>query len=225
MAGGAKKATKKFQKNRLKDTLDNRKEFKKIKQSQQLKAKKKARRNDGIARARTVDEPEKKTKGQSNGATNDLSKMSVDEFFQGGFEVPEIKKIGKSSAKVTGKRKRGSDEASASSSVEGSESENASDASGSEADLGAHKKELEALAGKDPEFYSFLKENDAELLDFDDDGDLGEIEELSEDHDKAVKKAKTKQESSALTKATVQKWKTAIKGAIQFQTPKCTMKS
>ena len=46
-----------------------------------------------------------------------------------------------------------------------------------------HKQELDDLAQKDPEFYNFLQENDASLLDFGEDSDDGDDYEGDEDAD------------------------------------------
>lgn len=120
MAGHAKKATKKFEKNRLKDTLEKRKEIAKIKQRNQLKAKKKARNAKDSATSPSADPSLTKSKDRPDGQEK-LIEMSVDQFFQGGFELPEPKKV-KAAANVsahapkTGKRKCGSDDASSESS-------------------------------------------------------------------------------------------------------------
>ncbi|CDF36030.1 unnamed protein product [Chondrus crispus] len=44
----------------------------------------------------------------------------------------------------------------------------------------AHKRDIEALKKEDPDFYKFLEENDTTLLDFDDEDELGDIDQ-SED--------------------------------------------
>ncbi|KAI5291118.1 Nucleolar Complex 2 protein [Ascosphaera acerosa] len=49
-----------------------------------------------------------------------------------------------------------------------------------EQDAEGHVQQLEALKEKDPEFYKYLKENDSELLDFGEHGDLAELDDLSE---------------------------------------------
>ncbi|MCJ1273134.1 Nucleolar Complex 2 protein [Puttea exsequens] len=241
MPGRAKKSTKKFEKNHLKDTIDKRKEFAKIKQRQQIKVKKQKR--NAADKSRAVDDgegettPRSKNKANGTAVSSDLSKMSVDDFFQGGFQLPEQKKQLKSSsgsksveAKL-GKRKRDTE-------ADGEIEEGKSDSSVPDEDMAAavnkeaessqeeefedHQGDLDALAEKDPEFYKYLKENDAELLDFDQGADLAEVDQLSEDDDLAKKKRKkTKTDkhgsddeaedgSSDVTMEMVNEWRTAM---------------
>ena len=230
MPGRTKKSTKKFEKNHLKDTIDKRKETAKIKQRQQIKVKKEARRVADRAKVsdhedQTVKDP---LESDSGGARKDLSKMSVDEFFQGGFDLPEEKKRAKATDSTrrtlqkTGKRKRGADDKS-----EASEHEDASSApsdgrleSGEEDGFDTHKEDLDALAEKDPEFYKYLKENDAELLNFNEDTDPAG--EMSEGEAPNKKRRKTKDgggekgedsdidDGSEVTMAMVGKWKAAM---------------
>lgn len=181
--GKAKKSTRKFEKNHLKDTLERRKGFAKIKQRHQAKDKKKARRakdnpsngdHDGEAAGAT-------TNGSGKGRLA-MEDMDVDDFFQGGLDIPEEsrnKRAGKKAkdsepSKTTRKRKRGDEEGEqlqtdddASESAEGGVvlSSAGSGSDSGDDDIDAHKRDLEALAEKDPDFYRFLKENDAELLD------------------------------------------------------------
>jgi len=110
MAKSTKKSTRKFEKNHLKDTLEKRKAGAKIKQRQQVKAKKQARNatDAEFLGGKDGEEEPKKTKTVKE---DPFGKMSVDEFFQGGFEIPEMSvKKSKQSKKVVpgklGKRKR-----------------------------------------------------------------------------------------------------------------------
>ena len=244
MGGHSKKSTKKFEKNHLKDTIERRKEFAKIKQRQQVKAKKKVR--NAIDNARASDDDEKPTAPDLNhkGAreADAFGKMSVDEFFQGGLDLPERKRgesalKKKANVQQLGKRKREATQNVNVDDVNG-DSSSASEGdvvfsdgesgSGEEMDLDTHKEDLDALAEKDPEFYKYLKENDAELLDFekDVDLDLAEVDQLSDDEEipkKKRKKAANERErlaedlepdgignGSEVTPALVDQWKIAM---------------
>lgn len=233
MPGRAKKSTKKFEKNHLKDTIEKRKDLAKIKQRQQTKAKKQARNAADKARAPdNEEEPAVPAKANSSAAT-ELSKMSVDEFFQGGFDLPEQKMKGNKVIKTKevqrkmGKRKREAEEDEedeAYSNVPGEGSPSVSDnemGSDLEDGLDAHKDDLDALAERDPEFYKYLQENDAELLDFNEDADLAEVDELSGEEEPAKKQRKKSKDNkvkqqeagddgSDVTIAMVRKWKTAM---------------
>ncbi|KAJ5676584.1 uncharacterized protein N7477_002217 [Penicillium maclennaniae] len=216
--GGAKKSTKKFEKNHLKDILERRKESAKIKQRHQLNEKRKAK-SASRREAEEVNAADPEEEKQKNA----FKEMNVDDFFAGGFDIPEeINGKKKASKKdVTpkiGKRKRTTDQAQDEEAVAaGSE---AGEDAASDDDANAfddHKNELEALKEKDPEFYKYLKENDAELLDFGDQGDLSEVDDLSEgeaeEEGPAKKKKKKAQQdeepedtSVTLTIPMVQKW-------------------
>lgn len=224
MAGGSKKSTKKFVTKHLKDTIDKRKEHAKIKQRQQIKAKRKARNASDNARVENLGEkPDVSGPKQKSDA---FSKMSVDEFFQGGFELPEKKKEGKrKSVPNSGKRKRDDVQASSdgdsgsSSSVEegGVFSDVEEQGSDEDMDSDTHKEDLDALAEKDPDFYKYLKENDAELLDFKEDHlELSDAEETPKKKRKKGRKARDDQDHEAndvgseVTIAMVKKWKVAL---------------
>jgi nucleolar complex protein 2 len=231
------KATKKFEKKHLKGVLERRKATAKIKQRHQLKEKKKAKRAKD-------DEFYKGPGDDANGGKKDAKKkigakaieMSVDDFFKGGFEILDQGQSAKSKPKATaklGKRKRGEADAQEDSS-EGSESESEisdneepvvsdsepDDASDDDDDLGMSKGAMDALAENDPEFYKFLKENDPEALDFDENADLAEVDELSGSEDEGQPKKKQKKDKKAakeeekdgheLTRAMVAKWKASM---------------
>lgn len=231
MPGRTKKSTKKFERNHLKDTIDKRKETAKLKQRQQIKVKKEARKVADKAKVSDHDDHTVKdlVKADSGGARKDLSKMSVDEFFQGGFDLPEQKKRAEATdstngnLRKSGKRKRGEEDDKS----DASEPEDASFApsndqleSGEEDGFDTHKDDLDALAEKDPEFYKYLKENDAELLNFNEDTDP--IDEMSEGEAPNKKRRKTKgdggvkgedsetDDGSEVTMAMVGKWKAAM---------------
>jgi nucleolar complex protein 2 len=184
------KATKKFEQRHLKDTLERRKGFKKTKQKLQLKEKKKARRAEENGRDVDADDDAKsmvrKKKEEEKRAFND---MSVDDFFQGGFEIPELPK------KKGSKRKRhaedGEDSGSGSDDDLPHESLPADDGSGSdsEGDLEDFKDQLNALAEKDPEFHKMLQQDEPEVFD-----DLDDLQ-LSDDEPEPKRK-RQKQEDS-----------------------------
>ncbi|KAL2822366.1 ribosome assembly protein Noc2 [Aspergillus cavernicola] len=216
MAGGQKKSTKKFEKNHLKDVLERRKAAGKIKQRNHLKDKRKA----DNAKERSQNENASEERERQAKKQDAFTEMNVDEFFSGGFDITDAtadtgKKAGKKdvTSKI-GKRKRSDDQgdeeelsAASSSGEDEDDAESGSDVD----DIEAHKGHLESLKEKDPGFYKYLQENDAELLDF---GDLAEVDALSEGEDeqeepakkKKKKAAKEKEGSADLTVATVKKW-------------------
>lgn len=241
MAGRTKKSTKKFEKNHLKDTIERRKEFAKIKQRQQIKAKRKSKNTQDNARASDVEEEvsARKQDARSNGQEDPFTKMSVDEFFQEGFQLPERNKSkpvkkGKEDKQSLGKRKRENAQAESGKGTEARDSGNENELfsevgsiSGDDLELETHKGDLEALAEKDPGFYKYLKENDAELLDFSDNPDFAEVDQLSEEDEtpqKHINKRNTGVESEKslvdegaeghdnveITVDLVNKWKIAI---------------
>lgn len=130
--------------------------------------------------------------------------MSVDEFFQGGFELPEqIPSTSKSGSKPQlGKRKREADR-SEDNSEPGSSSlaeeefipDDTELSSDEEEGPEAHKEDLDALAEKDPDFYKYLQENDAELLDFTEDLNLSEVDQLSAGEEAPEKRLHTDKKS------------------------------
>ncbi|CAK3766847.1 NOC2 family [Lecanosticta acicola] len=210
-----RKATKKFEKHHLKDTLDRRNGLKKVKQKQQLNAKKKARRAEENGIDGKEAQEEKATKQAGKQAVNDAFKdMSVDDFFQGGFEVPELPK------KKGGKRKRQEQEEDAD---EASESDvsfekevvpGGSDLdSDSEDDPEDFKEQLAALAEKDPEFHKMLRKDEPEVFE-----DLDDLQLSDSDDDGPKRKKQKKGEDSddemagdnELDLATVKKWRTAL---------------
>ncbi|OAP64253.1 hypothetical protein AYL99_00225 [Fonsecaea erecta] len=194
--GKQTKATKKFEKNRLKGTIERRKEFAKVKQRHQQKEKKKQR-----AALRSKEEDDVSGSDVEAGG-NGAEGMNEDEFFQDAVDIPEHETNNKS-----GKRKREQNA--------GDKSEDA-ESDGSDDEIEGHKNQLAALAEKDPEFFKYLQENDAELLEFDEDDDLAAVDDLSEE-EPPTKKQKTKgahkedpDASDDVTLAMVKKWKTSL---------------
>ncbi|KAK5992550.1 Nucleolar complex protein 2 [Cladobotryum mycophilum] len=236
MGAGKKnlKATKKFEKRHLTGVLDKRKEGAKVKQRFQLSEKKKSKRSkdSDFFKGASEEQDGSKPKKPNAAKTKNVNEMSVDDFFQGGFE-DIIDKKDKKGGKL-GKRKRdapkdkdesGDDGASDDSIPEqpvASDSEDGSDEDDGDA-LGMSKEAMDALAEKDPEFYKFLKENDPTALDFDENADLAEVDELSageEDAEEEQPKKKRKkgketvEEEPALnkelTRETVATWRKAM---------------
>lgn len=234
---GQAKATKKFEKKHLKGVLEQRKAGAKIKQRAQVKAKKQAKRSkdDEFFKG------SKATTGSDNAATHrkkqhdaTVSAMSVDDFFSGGFEDIINKKANGKKATAAGgklgKRKRDepqNDDDDDSEDAEGSaggDSDLGSDNDDAEDDVGMSKGAMNALAKDDPEFYKYLQENDPEALDFDENVDLAEIDDLSSGDDDGEqpkkKRKKSKKDDSddddefathnELTKAMVARWKASI---------------
>jgi nucleolar complex protein 2 len=212
---GAKKSTKKFEKNHLKDVIERRKANAKVKQRHHLNDKRKEKN----AAKREAEGPEEKSPEELK-KQNAFSEMNVDDFFAGGFDIPEETTKGKKANKKDttpkiGKRKRSEDKAQEG---EADDAEGASDEDASDLDAyDEHKDQLESLKEKDPEFYKYLKENDAELLEFGDQGDLSEVDALSEseapEDDEPAKKKKKKSKKEEveeteddLTIAMVKKW-------------------
>ncbi|KAJ5725115.1 uncharacterized protein N7483_006472 [Penicillium malachiteum] len=217
---GAKKSTKKFESKHLKDVLERRKATAKIKQRHHLNDKRKEKNASRRAAEEEDNESDpEETKKQG------FADMNVDDFFAGGFDITESTASGKKASKkdVTpkiGKRKRSED-----TKKEEEASEDDDDASNADA-FDEHKDQLEALKEKDPEFYKYLKENDSELLDFGDQGDLSEVDELSESEaaeeeegpaKKKKKKSKKQEEEeeeeiidNTLTIPMVKKWQTLM---------------
>jgi nucleolar complex protein 2 len=199
-----KKATRKFEKNHLKDTLERRKDGAKIKQRNQLKEKKRARRDKDNAVEQLENDGKTGKASKPAEKENGFTDMTVDDFFQGGFEIPKpLPKSGRKKGRAdeiiekSKKRKRGSalepeDESDSSSdSVEqiAVPSDDESDL-GADDDLDVHMGQLDALAKDDPEFYKHLKENDPDLLHF---SNFPEVDGLSGSDGEAVpKKSKTK---------------------------------
>ncbi|KAJ4404514.1 Nucleolar Complex 2 protein [Didymella pomorum] len=223
------KSTKKFEKNKLGDVLKARKNVAKIKQKKQMDAKKKQRKAADNAKAEDL-EAEAAKKPNKSGKEDNFGDMSMDQFFEGGFDIPKMKKT---KAK-TGKRKRTpveedasegpSDEDMADATTNGDADDVSASDSESGDDAETHKRDIENLKNNDPEFYKYLESNDKELLDFEDD-DLAEMDALSASEDEATPRKKQKKASKAepesdeeseaatgneVSKQLIQKWKSAM---------------
>ncbi len=227
------KATKKFEKNHLKDTIKQRKEFGKIKQKNQIKAKKKARREEDNRPAEGVDDGQDEQRVKKQKQEKDaFGDMSVDDFFAGGFAIPTAAQKGGKQVKRSGKRKRTeeqekNDDSASVASVEEHAAKDDSDPLDEQVqEMNTHKEELKALAKQDPEFFKYLQENDAGLLDFAENANLTEIDDLSDSEEETDgKKTKMPKKNPAddangedetlsnyITKAMVKKWSTAMVG-------------
>lgn len=208
MGAGKKnlKATKKFEKNRLTGVLDKRKANAKVKQRQQIKDKK-------VLRKATDSEFYKGSKDGTDGEVKKpapkgkkINEMSVDDFFQGGFDDIIDKKVSKDGK--LGKRKRAGPEGDVEMG-EGSDSDepagaqpvasDSEDEGEDDDDLGMSRKTMDDLAEKDPEFYKFLVENDPEALDFDDNADLAEVDDLSASDEESEEQPKKKRKKEKKT--------------------------
>jgi nucleolar complex protein 2 len=217
------KATRKFEKNNLHDVIKRRKDVAKIKQRKQMDVKKKERKARDNAKADDLEDTKSK-KPSSRAEKEDASfgEMSMDQFFEGGFQVPEMKKT--STKPKTGKRKRtpieNGDAADSDADLAAEESATDSD-SGDDAE--AHMEQLADLQKKDPDFYKYLKNNDAELLDFAEDADLAEIDALSASEDETTPRKKKKKAlepesedeeeattGNEVTKKLIKKWKSSM---------------
>jgi nucleolar complex protein 2 len=232
--GRVKKSTRKFEKHHLKDTLERRKEFAKIKQRSQIRAKKKAK-NAGDGRISAANSKYTTEETNANGEEGDLfGDMGVEEFFQEAFKIPESKgrkpNGTKDAVAKTGKRRRIEQDGKHDdrSSVNSLEDAVASTASGYQSSAGddfeTHKEDLNALAEKDPEFYSYLKENDAELLEFaeNNEDNLTEVDALSDSEVEGTPKKKRRKlikdtapdgdesDETEVTAAIVKKWEIAL---------------
>jgi nucleolar complex protein 2 len=213
------KATRKFEKNHLTGTLKRRKEFSKIKQRHQINQKKKEKR----AKDNEVASPEPEARRapvDGKLSKQDFESMNVDDFFQGGFDVPELPaKMDKSL-----KRKREKAEAAAVAaagagedgealtSKKASVAKKGDDDSDSDSEIDdpeAFQAQLDALAAKDPEFHKYMQENEPDALNFEE-AELDEIDELSADEDEGRPKKKQKSDGNEVSKQMIAKWQKAM---------------
>jgi nucleolar complex protein 2 len=213
------KATKKFEKRHLKDTLARRNSVKKIKQRQQMKAKKKARKAEDNGLNEQSEETKANGVAKDSKASKDLfNEMSVDDFFAGGFDIPEMPKE-KEQARSKRKRDESEDESDDGDDLGAEPVPNGSEEdSDSEDDMEGHRKQLDALAEKDPEFHKYLQKNEPELLDMDSDGGFDGLSDDEEGNGPKKKRLKMSDDedddagaaSNELTSPTLKKWRTAV---------------
>lgn len=230
---GQAKATKKFEKKHLKGALEKRNAGKQVKQRAQVKAKKQAKRSkddEFFKGAKASDNAAAPPRKKQHDAT--VSAMSVDDFFSGGFEdIIDNKANGDKKKKTPGKlgkRKRDEpqdDDDDAGDSDLGSDNE--------DDEVGMSKGAMDALAKDDPEFYKYLQENDPEALDFDENVNLDEIDDLSSGEDEEQPKKKRKKgkkdddesddefaQHNELTKPMVTRWKAAMENTKSLKAAK-----
>jgi nucleolar complex protein 2 len=204
--GKQPKSTKKFEKNKLKGTIERRKEFAKIKQRHQQNAKKKQRAEKRSKAAEEDEEFNVEAGGEEQ------ANMNEDEFFQEALDIPQPQ--AKTTSKSNGVKRKRNNPADGEAAADGEgEEEEEEEEDDDDDETGIN---MAALAEKDPEFYKYLQENDAELLDFDEDDDLAAVDDLS-DNERPAKKQKTKggdvEDTEApddVTLPMLEKWKSSL---------------
>ena len=199
------KATKKFEKNHLKDTIKRRKEFAKIKQRHVVKAKKQARRAADNRNDETAAEDEARLSKQEQKAKKDeqdLADMNMDDFFQADLDiVPDS-----SSKQSKGKKRKRGDAAANLPETNGAASDSDSSSEDEEQDFETHKKQMHSLAEKDPEFHKYLQENDPDLLDLEAVDLEGLDETASVSDDEAADLGAAPETKNEITSAMIKKW-------------------
>jgi nucleolar complex protein 2 len=192
----ASKATKKFQSKHLKHTLDHRREMKK---HSQLLTKHNGKKKTGAA-ATTPDPADAAKKDQI------FKDMNVEDFFEGGFQIPKGKK-GLNKKKPTEPKPVDEEK------EEEEEEEDLVDDSSEDEELLEHQDDLTKLAEKDPEFYKYLQDNDKDLLDFNPTNPLDaisddeeDVEDEKADYDEDIKQVSGETKKVELTLKLVQDW-------------------
>ncbi|KAF2719836.1 Noc2-domain-containing protein [Polychaeton citri CBS 116435] len=229
------KATKKFEKHHLKGELERRNGQKKNKQRAQIKAKKKSRRaeENGLD-ANSTERPTPAVRdGGAKSAKDAFKDMSVDEFFAGGFEIPEkLEKGGKKRKRQQEEAKEPESDSDRDSSVDEVTAAAGDPDSDSEGD---DEFDMEALRKNDPELYKSLQSEDPDLFNSNLDDMQLSGEESDEPEKKKRKKSKSKaaedesdeegieQGSNELDKATVAKWNQAMQEQYSLRAAKETV--
>ncbi|OVF05180.1 putative mRNA-binding ribosome synthesis protein [Clavispora lusitaniae] len=206
----ASKATKKFQNKHLKHTLEHRREIQK--------------HNKKIAqRKKTPSKVDKDAEPKESKSTKPIFQdMSVEEFFEGGFEVPKPKKGAVVNENSEDEEMESSSDEEESSVEESASSKSSQEDSEEEAsdDEATMKQNLKQLEEKDPEFYKYLQKNDKNLLDFEgvnpmdamsDDEDEEDEEDGEEQTEKREDEEKADDKKYEITRAMVAKWNKQLK--------------
>jgi len=210
---GVKKSTKKFEKNKLGKVLDQRKAVAKSKQLHALnERRKKKKKRAESARDGSGEEGEGEAKGrdvsEDKVGIKAFEGVSVDDFLNGEFEMPEIKgkgktKKGKKEEKRVGKKRKRmpSDDHDDWEEGDNDDEADAPPADGADSDavdgeFEKHKADIAKLAEEDPEFYKYLQENDSELLNFDELPGISADESSEEEGAKKKKSKKQKKKKS-----------------------------
>lgn len=220
------KKTKKFQKKHLKHTLEHRREV------QKHNKKAERRRGAGNGKPGKSDAPAEPKERKS--ARPVFDDMSVEEFFDGGFEIPKPKKGVKIDEEGVedddededeedededededDEEGAEDDEAGSGIEEESAEAADEDDESSEEEDEETMKADMKALEENDPEFFKYLQKNDKKLLDFEGVNPLDAMSDDSEssDEEEASEKAEKKQKADQveITSALVAKWTKQLK--------------
>lgn len=196
------KATKKFERKHLKEAIDRRKDFAKIKQRHQKKDKKKQRN------AKNADN-EDGSGSEGEQSIDEKEDVNKDEFFQEALPLPDVKDSQKKTQSKTGKRKHEELDRADQEEMEGIINGTGVDGPSDDED----ELDMAALAQNDPEFHKYLQDNDPELLDFNEDDDLDELEVSEDEDERPNKKRKTGKDEPSTHKVTVEmvkKWQTSM---------------
>ncbi|BFZ64000.1 Nucleolar Complex 2 protein [Saitoella coloradoensis] len=201
--GKASKATKKFQKNHLKSTLDRRRAVKKNYKGKNVGPLKKSGANAELSADDLKAEKARE---------KELEEMSMGDFLAGGFEVPEGQD-GVAAEDDESAEEDDEDMEEEEENDDDEEEEVAAPSKKKENKAAQHKQDIEALKSQDPEFYKYLQENDAGLLDFSDaeDDDLASLDSDADDaKDLDDPSASASGGAEVVTKAHIKRWRTAL---------------